>query len=367
MNPVARATAYAALAAIFRGVQPDGSVPSGELLAALEALDEGLAHIWQQAMMLGQGARGRPGNGSAESATPLRRTFNRLFVGPLPPLAHPYESVYRTPNGRLMGEVTMQVIQAYAEAGLAVTEDRRDPPDHVAVELEFMAHLIEEEVEARAEGDQVRAAAYLTRQINFLHDHLAQWIPHFCNRVAQANPEGFYGQAAVTLAGFIVRDLEWTTAAKQAPPAPATGPSPSGEGRLGEWEVVFHPTRNIPCTLCGICAEVCRPGALQLDQREWEVELTFDPAGCDGCGYCKEYCPERILVIEHTGADAGPKQARQMAVSAMAPCARCGRPLTPQAMLDRILQRFRRRKGDPADEAAMYLCHRCKLGAVTGN
>jgi hypothetical protein len=56
----------------------------------------------------------------------------------------------------------------------------------------------------------------------------------------------------------------------------------------------------------------------------------------------------------------------QLARSAVAPCSSCGNPLVAEAMLAKVLDRFRRQKGDPADEASMYLCHSCKLGAISG-
>ncbi|MFQ5420898.1 MAG: NADH-quinone oxidoreductase subunit I, partial [Anaerolineae bacterium] len=122
--------------------------------------------------------------------------------------------------------------------------------------------------------------------------------------------------------------------------------------------------RFISCTLCGICAQVCRPDALCLVQDEGEIELVFDPACCDGCGYCVKYCPERILRVWETAVNGHHPRQEQLAASTIVPCAGCGTPLAAEAMLNRILERFRRQQGDPADEAAMYLCHVCKVGAA---
>jgi TorA maturation chaperone TorD/ferredoxin len=385
MNPLTRATAYAALAAIFRppslfspaGI---GSDPAGTLLAALEAMDAGLVRTWTKALTLGR--QSRPNNGSAEPflnkveglATSLTQTYNRLFVGPQPPLAHPYESVYRTPNGRLMGDVTMQVVQAYAEAGLALADGRHDMPDHVAVELEFMAYLAGEEAKARSNGNEALVGTWLSRQVDFLRDHLTCWIPQFCHHVVKADPGGYYGQATTTLAAFVLFDLNhtnaaWLTLRSSQSLSPLTGSvaCPLIEQQFGKWQVSFHPKRKIPCTLCGICAQVCRPRALRFVQKEWEVELTFDPARCDGCGYCRKYCPERILCVDPAPTGVNDRQARQLAASALVPCASCGASVAPEAMLNRILERFRRRKGDPADEAAIHLCHACKSSTVAAN
>jgi TorA maturation chaperone TorD/Pyruvate/2-oxoacid:ferredoxin oxidoreductase delta subunit len=363
MNTITRATIYAALAAIYRPpfVQPAGTDPAGELLTALEALDGGLDHTWRMAL-----------TSTRQTEVPLdelARTYDRLFVGPLPPLAHPYESVYRTLEGRLMGEVTMQVIQAYAEAGVVLADGFRDLPDHVAVELEFMAYLAGEEAAARTGGDEALVVTHLSRQAAFLRDHLTRWIPHFCHRVTEADPDGYYAQAAVTLAAFIVYDLDVATAAWQSLASPITSAtSPPINRQVGIWKVAFRPERSfLPCTLCNICTEVCRPNALQLAKDKWEIALIFDPARCDGCGYCVKYCPERILRVDPVATANGSNgQARQLAASAIAPCAKCGTPLVPEVMVQRILERFRRQKGDPADEAAMRLCHACKIGMAAG-
>jgi TorA maturation chaperone TorD/NAD-dependent dihydropyrimidine dehydrogenase PreA subunit len=361
MTAIARATVYAVLARIFRSPStqpPAGTDPAGELLEALAALDDGLAGTWRAAMT------------SWEATQPpiddLTHAYNRFFVGPEPPLAHPYESVYRTPEGRLMGEVTMQVVQAYAEADVALSDGFRNLPDHVAVELEFMAFLASEEARVQAEGDEALAVTHLERQVAFLRDHLARWIPQFCHRVVEGDPEGYYGQAAVTLAAFVVHDLERTVTSWQSQvPAPATATTGSMNGRYpGNWAVSFRPERKFPCTLCGICAEVCRPGALRLVHREWDVTLVYDPGPCDGCGHCPTYCPERILRVEPAAAGDLNSKPKQLATSAIAPCASCGKPLTAEAALQRILERFRRKEGDLADEAAMHLCHACKLGVA---
>lgn len=356
MNTVSRATAYAALAEIFRppSKQPAESNSAGELLAALETLDGSLAQQWRTALASGR---------EEPSTIDLAQIYNRLFVGPMPPLAHPYESVYRTPGGRLMGEVTMIVIRAYAEAGLVLADDCRDLPDHVSVELEFMAFLAIEEAAANDDNDQALEISCLTRQVSFLRNHLVHWIPYFCHRVISAEPESFYGRAAVILAAFVVSDLDRTMEAWHylAPPVtPVT--DLHVERQVGVWKVALRDERPFPCTLCGICTEVCRPNAVRLIKSEWKSELFFDPASCNGCGYCVKFCPERILRVESMTTNGSENPKRRLAASAIAPCVKCGMPLIAEVMLNRILERFRCRKGKPADEEAMHLCHACKVG-----
>ncbi|MFQ5922933.1 MAG: molecular chaperone TorD family protein, partial [Anaerolineales bacterium] len=285
--------------------------------------------------------------------------------GPFP-AAHPYESVYRTPDNRLMGEVTTHVRRAYAEAGLAIADGYHEMPDHVSVELEFMAWLANEEAVASEDSDVDVISFFVERQAAFLQAHLSRWIPEFCHRVVIANKSKFYSRAAAVLAAFVVLDLEKTQVRWQALRDKDEIRTPITVDRpVGVWWVGFREERPSFCTLCGICTEVCRPAALSLDKSQWDVELKFDAARCDGCGYCVDYCPERILKVESAtrrrNTDAEP---RQLAHSAIHPCRKCGKPVVPEALLAKVVQRFRRRQGSPADEASMYLCAACKPGTA---
>lgn len=363
MNTSARATAYASLASVFHPPSAsDGpDTLTSELLEALEGLDKGSAVAWQAAWssLLDR-----------SSADQLSVTYNRLFVGPMPPLAHPYESVYRSTNGQLMGQTTIQVIEAYSKAGVALDEAYHDLPDHVAVELEFMAYLVQKEAAARAADDEPLATTHLHQQQAFLREHLTRWIPHFCHRVVEADRGGFYGHAALTLATFILRDLEMIAAACRKIATPGMQSAKQlAHRQVGVWTLAFRAERPFPCTLCGICTEVCRPDALSLDETEWKIRLIFNQSQCNGCNYCVKFCPERILNVEKLDSDTGELSKTdsyfELASSDIAPCRNCGNPLISEAMLARVLDRFRRRKGDPNEEASMHLCHICKISNAT--
>ena len=69
-----------------------------------------------------------------------------LFIGPFELIAPPYGSVYLEKNRQIMGDTTMGVLKSYQEAGLSV--DEKEPPDHIAIELEFMSFLSTREAEA---------------------------------------------------------------------------------------------------------------------------------------------------------------------------------------------------------------------------
>lgn len=124
-----------------------------------------------------------------DDALDLAAAYARLFLGAGGRQAvPPYESYYA--SGRLCHEATGAMEALLATADLAVT-DFAEPPDHAAVELEFMAQLLE-----------LGRAAPLA-PARFLDTHLAAWLPTFCRDVAQHDRSGYYAAAAGILAGML--------------------------------------------------------------------------------------------------------------------------------------------------------------------
>ena len=77
----------------------------------------------------------------------LQSEFARLFVGPYDLPAPPYGSVYLEGERRIMGESTVDASNRYRDSGLTTSESFRDPPDHIAAELEFMYFLVYSEID----------------------------------------------------------------------------------------------------------------------------------------------------------------------------------------------------------------------------
>ncbi|RJQ53663.1 MAG: hypothetical protein C4521_07280 [Actinobacteria bacterium] len=109
----------------------------------------------------------------------------RLFKASFPKVpAPPYESAWREGEGLLMGGPAMSVAQEYRDAGLVVPADSSDLcPDHVARELEFLAHSARKEVGAAGQNDFYQARAWRHVRIRFESEHLSQWIPSFFDAV----------------------------------------------------------------------------------------------------------------------------------------------------------------------------------------
>lgn len=82
----------------------------------------------------------------------------------------PYESMYREET--IMGRCARLVREHYERYGLAV--DPRHSyllPDHIALELDFMAWLIEKEMDGKPSSS--------VEQASFFSTHLEKWMPQF--------------------------------------------------------------------------------------------------------------------------------------------------------------------------------------------
>jgi DMSO reductase family type II enzyme chaperone len=171
----------------------------GSLSSALRNLLENIeAEGWQDSIAAIAGCCDQPDNLDAESLYgSLKREYPRLFIGPGHVPAPPYESVHRQDvpeieRGLVMGRSTVDARRRYAEAGLQLSPDFTDLPDHIAVELEFMYFLCTKEAEAWQVQDGEAALQRRAAEHAFLSEHLSKWVPTFCQAVTQAAQEEFY-------------------------------------------------------------------------------------------------------------------------------------------------------------------------------
>lgn len=125
-----------------------------------------------------------------------------LFVGPFELLAAPYGSVYIEQKRTVMGGSTIHAARFYQEAGLSV--DVKEPPDHIAVELEFMYYLCTKE--AAATGDDPVEGDHLFRekQRGFYFTALKPWAHQFCEAIRRGTDNAFYLNLADCLDHFLI-------------------------------------------------------------------------------------------------------------------------------------------------------------------
>ncbi|MGV8964763.1 MAG: TorD/DmsD family molecular chaperone [Cellulomonas sp.] len=135
---------------------------------------------------------------AGEDETLVRRDYNRLFYGPGPMLAPPYESVHRSDDGLVFERETMQVRAAYAAFQLAAPRLNKEPDDHLALELGFLAELCVRAMDAVDAEDDLALTRLLVGVQDFLEDHLLVWGPQCLTQAADGAETSFYrGVAAL--------------------------------------------------------------------------------------------------------------------------------------------------------------------------
>lgn len=139
----------------------------------------------------------------------LAVVFDRAFFGMGPRTAQkafPYESVYTSEGGLMMQEAYSEVLRVYRGAGFAKNPGFKEPEDHLAVELAFMALLCGRAVEALRAGDEDGAERQLRAQLSFAREHLLNWIDRFCADVRKAAEDGFYFDLATFTEAYLRAD-----------------------------------------------------------------------------------------------------------------------------------------------------------------
>jgi TorA maturation chaperone TorD len=143
-----------------------------------------------------------PGS-AAELNGEYERTFGLLSVGPCPACETEY----------IHGKFTFQRSQDmadvsgfYAAFGLARSNLYFERHDHIAIELEFMARLLNLERQAEESRDvnsTERAEICRQAEARFLEEHLAWWAPAFARLLARETSDGFYAAVGNFLAALI--------------------------------------------------------------------------------------------------------------------------------------------------------------------
>lgn len=125
-----------------------------------------------------------------------------LFVGPFELIAAPYGSVYIEKMRTVMGESTVSAARFYQAEGLSV--DMKEPPDHIAIELEFMYYLSIKEAAAASAGQSDDVYQFREKQKSFYFSALKPWAAIFCQAIRVGTDNRFYIKLADCLDHFLI-------------------------------------------------------------------------------------------------------------------------------------------------------------------
>lgn len=141
--------------------------------------------------------------------------------------ASPHESAWTDDDGLICQTSMFELRDIYAAAGLAATDWRKRPDDHLVVQLLYIAHAFREPLDR----DGCRRLAQV------LDDHLLRWLPEFAGRIVQRAGEPFYAGLALLTAAWLetLRELLAHRLGEPRPPLrPARRPfEPQADGQGG--------------------------------------------------------------------------------------------------------------------------------------
>ncbi len=124
---------------------------------------------------------------------------------------YPYESVFMNDEGHINPTPTNPTLQFYLENGYEVdlNKTRVLSPDHLALELEFMITLIQEQLKSYSINKIEEEKKYLDLQKKFMENHLLQWAPIYLMTARDMAETPFYYDVCQLSLDFIMSDYEY--------------------------------------------------------------------------------------------------------------------------------------------------------------
>jgi TorA maturation chaperone TorD/Pyruvate/2-oxoacid:ferredoxin oxidoreductase delta subunit len=304
----------------------------------------------------------------------LEIEFNRLFVGPYSPKAHPNESIYRVPYNGALDECVLRICEAYSREGLSVRQDSHRLPDHIVAELEYMAILCERELESRHNNRKEKTLEYLLKEYDFLIEHLEMWVSEFSNRIESSTDLQFYLSLAGILRDFISVDVEKLRdeisreeANVQNSPADSRHDrnlTPPACEEIKEEGINYSvEIKESDCILCAACAANCPTRAFRITNDQQSSQLLFKVELCSGCKQCIAVCPQQAIELSSgwVPQNAGMEQEWVLVATAQTiRCSGCGTIYSQDRMQQRVLASFSKEEYGDALLEMLSLCAECK-------
>jgi TorA maturation chaperone TorD len=167
------------------------------------------------------------------------RVFGLLSCRECPP----YETEFQPNNEPFFRSQQMADIAGFYRAfGLLSPNTHSERPDHVCLELEFMAFvLMKKRLALKEHGPDAedRAAVCLETAQKFYRDHLAWWLPSFAQGLRHRAESGLYAAVGELLAAFLpIERARFGIEPPRCPVEPT--PEPPEDSRAGCSGCAFH-------------------------------------------------------------------------------------------------------------------------------
>jgi len=142
----------------------------------------------------------------------LRSEYDRVFGLAAPKECPPYETEYY-PTQEIFGrsQQLADVAGFYRAFGIEPVQSSPERPDHMALELEFLAFLLLKKRLALATtdldpdaGEQASVCERAYR--DFFRDHLAWWVPSFATGLCCKAADGYHSVLARVLTGWVTAE-----------------------------------------------------------------------------------------------------------------------------------------------------------------
>lgn len=145
---------------------------------------------------------------AARDIKELRSTYERLFGHVVRGTCPPYELEYGRSEIIQRAAELADVSGFYSAFGLETNCNASERPDHAAVECEFMSVMAAKEAYALQSSDAEGCETIRGAQKTFLEDHLGRWLPALAKRIADEDPDGFYGAVGHFIGALIAADCQ---------------------------------------------------------------------------------------------------------------------------------------------------------------
>ncbi|WP_018952919.1 TorD/DmsD family molecular chaperone [Thioalkalivibrio sulfidiphilus] len=129
----------------------------------------------------------------------LLRIYSRLFLSPPTP-ATLNAGVFL--DGNIMGQAALGMESLYQKYQLAKDSGFRDLPDHLSLQLQFIAYLLALPVEKDAPGDALLDAS------EFISAYMTPWLPALAEQCARAEHDHHLPDIYSRLAELVHRALD---------------------------------------------------------------------------------------------------------------------------------------------------------------